>query len=163
MPNDTTNYTTNIAITFTLHSNDNPAPYSMKDCLGTISYSQAAALTFRGWIAEDLGTPDPNGATFTLKVQDLDYVLQNSATGVANWAVTFIPRTGTDWDSPFSNNQNTVSGSGGTNDGTGIFTLDVSSVSIKQPGNWDWSLMIQMTLPGVVKCFASDPEMEVGA
>lgn len=162
MPDDT-NYTTGVSVLFTLNSTHPSAPFNMTNCSGSISYSQATASDFQGWVAEDLGTPDPNGATFTLKVQDLDYLLQNSQTGVAFWAVTFIPRTGTTWNSPFSNNQNTISGNGGTNDGTGVFTLNTSTVAIKNTGTWDWSLMIQMTLPSVVKCFASDPEMEVGA
>lgn len=44
------------------------------------------------WVAEDIGTPEPNGATFTLKVDDLDYVAGSNVTGVGNWAVTFVPR-----------------------------------------------------------------------
>ena len=45
----------------------------------------------------------------------------------------------------------------------GVFTLDTGNVKIKNAGDWDWSLMVQMRMAdGVtIKCFSSDPEMEV--
>jgi hypothetical protein len=46
----------------------------------------------------------------------------------------------------------------------GRFTLDLGNVKIKNSGDWDWGLMVQMVLPGgAIKCFSSDPEMEVGS
>ena len=164
MSNGTTNYTTGLSVTFSFKSTASPAPYDMTGCSGTIT-TQNGSSTFTDWSAENLGTPDPNGATFALAVTDLDYVAQNSATGIANWAVTFIPRVGTTLSSPTANNQNTISGYGSTNNSNGTFTLFSGNTNaIKNTGNWDWSLMIQITLPNnVVKCFASDPEMEVGA
>jgi hypothetical protein len=41
---------------------------------------------------------------------------------------------------------------------------DASYVKIKNSGDWDWGLMVQMMLPGgAIECFSSDPEMEVGS
>jgi hypothetical protein len=49
-----------------------------------------------------------------------------------------------------------------SNDPPGVFTLNTGNVKIKNAGDWDYALMIQMTLPdGSIKCFSSDPEMEV--
>jgi hypothetical protein len=82
---------------------------------------------------------------------------------VANWALTFIPRGATSQQSPFGNNQNTISGNGATRS-DGLFTLNTGNVKIKNTGDWDWALMVQMVLPnGSVECFCSDPEMEVGS
>jgi hypothetical protein len=157
----TTNYTTAVSVTFEVHSLDNPAPYEVKKVSGTVDHSQTGQTTFTGWNALDIGTPEPNGATFTLMVADKDYSTSN-ATTVANWAVTFIPRGATNGQSPFGNNVNTIAGSSASNNGTGTFTLPINNVTIKSAGDWDWALMIQMVLPGsLIKCFSSDPEMEV--
>ena len=162
MPNNV--YTLAVSVKFTLYSSNSPAPYDISECEGTISYSDGSTVPFSGWVAENIGTPDPNGATFSIVVADSSYSSFNNVTSVANWAITFIPRgTSNTAQSPFANNQNTISGSGATNS-NGQFTLNLGNVSIKNGGDWDWSLMVQMVLPsGTVKCFASDPEMEVGA
>jgi hypothetical protein len=164
MSNGNTNYTTGLSVTFSLGSTAASTPYNITGCSGTIT-TQSGPVNFTGFVAENLGTPDPNGATFALMVTDLDYAAQNSATGIANWAVTFIPRgDDTTVSSPTSNSKNTITGSGYTNNANGTFTLFSGNTNaIKYTGTWDWSLMIQITLPNnVVKCFASDPEMEVG-
>jgi hypothetical protein len=154
--------TTAISVKFTLYSSAAPAPYNVAGCEGTIYYNDNTDVELEGWVAEVIGTPEPNGATFTLEVADSDYASGSNVTGVANWAVTFVPRGTTTAQSPFGNNVNTITGSGASND-NGVFTLDFGSQTIKNSGDWDWSLMIQMTLPsGTVKCFSSDPEMEVG-
>jgi len=164
MSNGDTNYTTGLSVTFSFKSTASPAPYDMTGCAGSITKQQGNPITFSDWSAENLGTPDPNGATFALAVTDLDYAAQNNATGIANWAVTFIPRAGTTMSSPTTNNKNTIAGSGYISNSNGTFTLFSGTTNaIKNTGDWDWSLMIQITLPNnVVKCFASDPEMEVG-
>ena len=160
MPNK---QTTAVTVTFTLYSSAASPPYKIAGLEGTISYNDGSDVDFTGWNPEDIGTPEPNGATFTLMVADSSYSTGNNETGVANWAVTFIPRAPTTAQSPFGNNQNTISGSGATNN-VGVFTLNLGNETIKNSGDWDWSLMIQMTLPdGTIKCFSSDPEMEVGA
>lgn len=163
MSNGNTNYTTGLSVTFSFKSTANSAPYNMTGISGTITKQTGNPVTFNDWSAEDLGTPDPNGATFALMVTDLDYASQNNTTGIANWAVTFIPRAGTTLSSPTANNKNTIAGSGFTNNANGTSTLFSGTTNaIKNSGDWDWSLMIQITLPNnVVKCFASDPEMEV--
>ena len=94
--------TTAVTVQFQLHSSASPAPYNMTDCAGTIYYNDNNQLDFDGWVAEDIGTPEPNGATFTLQVDDLDYVAAGNVTGVANWAVTFIPRGTTTAQSPLA-------------------------------------------------------------
>lgn len=155
--------TTAVTVTFTLYSSAANPPYEVSGCEGTIGYSDGSSVPFSGWSAEAVGTPQPNGASFTLKVADASYSSSSNVTGVANWALTFIPRGSTRAQSPFGNNQNTISGSGATNN-DGVFTLNLGNVTINNVGDWDWSLMIQMTLPdGTIKCFSSDPEMEVGS
>ena len=153
---------TAVSVTFTLDSSDAGPRYEIADCDGVISYDGSPDQRFDGWNAEDIGTPEPNGANFTLMVTDSSYDLGNQ-TGIANWALTFIPRGSTTELSPFGNNLNTISGSGGSNS-NGTFTLDTGNVKIKNAGDWDWGLMVQMTMPDgiTIKCFSSDPEMEVG-
>jgi hypothetical protein len=154
--------TTSVTVTFTLYTSDPNPPYDMSGCAGTITYSDAPNSSFNGWNAMSIGTPQASGAAFTLQIADASYSSGNNQTGIANWALTFIPRSGTSQQSPFGNNQNTIAGSGATNN-NGVFTLNLGNVKIKNAGNWDWCLVAQMTLPdGSVKCFASDPEMEVG-
>jgi hypothetical protein len=162
MPQQT--YTVSVSVTFTLYSSAGAPPYEVAGCQGLISYNDnTPAQAFNGWNAEDIGTPEPNGATFTLNVADASYSSSSNVTGVANWALTFIPRGGTNQQSPFSNNENTIAGNGATNN-NGVFTLNLgSNTRINNVGNWDWALMIQMVLPdGTIECFSSDPEMEVG-
>src|SRR5215831_10955538 len=110
MPN-----TTALTVTFTLYSSDPNPPYDVSGCAGTITYSDGSDAQFNGWNAVDLGTPQPNGANFTLMVADSSYASGTNQTGVANWALTFIPRSGTSQQSPFGNNMNTIAGSGATN------------------------------------------------
>jgi hypothetical protein len=158
-----TNFTTDVAVTFTLYSSSPNPPYNVAGCDGKVTFADGTRTDFPGWNAMAVGTPQANGATFELYVADSSYSSGSNVTGVANWALTFIPRAGTSQQSPFGNNQNTISGSGATNN-NGVFALNLGNAKIKNAGNWDWSLMIQMTLPGgTVKCFASDPEMEVGS
>jgi hypothetical protein len=128
--------TTAVSVTFRLDSSKPEPPYEVAHCDGEIRHN--------------LGEDDK-------------YVAGSNETGVANWALTFIPRAPTTAQSPFGNNQNTINGSGGSNS-NGTFTLDTGNVKIKIVGDWDWSLMVQMTMPGgtTIKCFSSDPEMEVG-
>jgi hypothetical protein len=156
MPN-----TTAVAVTMTLDSSATAAPFLISNCSGVITYADGSTGQWGGWAAEDLGTPEPNGATFTLNVVDTSYPL--NLTSVQNWALTFIPRGSTSQDSPFGNNVNTITGMGAANT-NGNFALDLGGAKIKNAGDWDWALMVQMQLSsGEIRCFASDPEMEVGA
>ena len=157
--------TTAVSVTFTLYSTDGTLPYEIKGCDCTVSFDEGQPQTFNNWTAEAVGTPQPSGANFTIKVADAAYSSGSYETTVANWALTFIPRgDDNDTQSPFSNNESTIVGSGAlSNDPPGVFTLDTTSEKIKNEGDWDYSLMIQMNLPdGSIKCFSSDPEMEVG-
>jgi len=163
MPN--TVNTTGVSVTFTLYSANTTAPYNIAGCQGSISYSDGTTQPFSGWVAENIGTPQPNGATFSIVVADSSYSSVNNVTNVANWAITFIPRgSSTTTKSPCANNESTISGSGATNS-NGQFSLDLSRNPIKNAGDWDWSLMIQMVMSdgSTLKCFSSDPEMEVSA
>ena len=102
--------TTAVSVKFTLYSTTVSPPYEVAGCEGVISYDDGTSQSFNGWNAEDIGTPQPNGASFSLVVADSSYSSGNNQTGIANWA-----------------------------------------------------LIVQMTMAdGVtVKCFSSDPEMEV--
>jgi len=157
--------TTAVAVTFTLNTATNATPpYEVGSILGTVSYNDKGNSTFNTWTTEKVGTPQPAGADFSISVTDQGWSSGNQ-TGIANWALTFIPRGATNGSSPFGNNQNTITGNGasGSND---TFTLNFTggNPKIKNPGSWDWSLMVQMTLPGgQIHCFSSDPEMEVTA
>jgi hypothetical protein len=153
-----------VSVKFTLYSSIVNPPYEVAGCEGLIGYDDGTSQPFNSWNPQDIGTPQPNGATFTLTVADANYSTGNNQTGVANWALTFIPRAPTTAQSPFGNNQNTITNSGAANN-NGVFTLDTGNVKIRNAGDWDWSLMIQMTMADgtTVKCFSSDPEMEVGS
>lgn len=157
--------TTAVSITFTLNSTAlaNTPPYEITGCTGLVSYSDNSSAPFNGWNALGIGTPQANGATFSLTVVDTGYSSSNQ-TGIANWALTFIPRgaQNSSNQSPFGNNQNTFTGSGASSPNGGTFTLAIGSHKIKNAGNWDWMLMIQVVLPNhQINCYASDPEMEV--
>jgi hypothetical protein len=155
--------TTALSLLCSLYSGTGQAPpFEMSDVSGTISYNNAPDVPFEGWSEEGLATPIAGGASFTLAIQDMSYSASYVA-NVANWALTFIPRGATSQQSPFGNNQNTISGNGATRS-DGLFTLNTGNVKIKNTGDWDWALMVQMVLPnGSVECFCSDPEMEVGS
>ena len=154
--------TTAVSVKFTLYSSTISPPYEVAGCEGVISYDDGTSQPFNSWNAEDIGTPQPNGASFSLVVADSSYSAGNNQTGIANWALTFIPRAPTTAQSPFGNNQNTITGPGVTNN-NGQFTLNIGNVKIKNAGDWDWGLMVQMTMAdgATMKCFSSDPEMEV--
>jgi hypothetical protein len=147
-----------------LYSSAATLPYEIAGCDCTVTFDDGSSQSFDDWTAEAVGTPQPSGADFTVEVADASYSSGSYETNIANWALTFIPRgTATSAQSPFGNNQSTISGSGATNS-DGVFTLDTSNAKIKNTGDWDYALMVQMTLPdGSIECFASDPEMEVGS
>lgn len=155
--------TTAVNVCFNLTSLSSGPPYEVAGCQGSIVYNDnTPVLHFQGFDTETIGTPQPNGATFKLQVYDADFA--NNQTRVANWALTCIPRGSTQAQSPFDNNQNTISGAGAASDGNGTFTLDVGNARIQNTGDWDYALLIQMVMPDTsIKCFSSDPEMEVGA
>ena len=95
--------TSGVTVVFGLDSCDAAPPYEITTCTTTVNADGGGSETFQGWGGVNFGTPDANGATFAVNVVDANYA--NDATTVANWALTCIPRTGTTWDSPFSNNQ----------------------------------------------------------
>ena len=164
MPN--TNVTTSgVFVQFTLSSSSATAPFNMTDCQGQVNYSDGSNQPFYNWAAAVLGSVDSNGATLAITVVDASYVASSNVTSVANWAITFIPRgANATSQSPVGNNQSTILGSGATDPANnGRFVLPVTNVKIKNTGNFDWMLMIQMVLSdgSTIKCFASDPEMEV--
>ncbi len=164
MPNDTL-YATGVSVTFTLYSANSPAPFNIAGCDGQVNFSDGSSQQFPNWAAANLGTPEPNGASLAVTVADSSYSSSGNVTGVGNWAITFIPRgANATSQSPVGNNQSTITGTGATNN-NGQFALPLSNVSIKNSGDFDWMLMVQMIMSdGVtIKCFASDPEMEVGA
>lgn len=136
-------------------------PYDFDTVAGQVLFTDGSTSPIDGWTAESVGTPQPSGAAFTLNLVDSAYSATNQ-TSVANWALTFLPRPGTSQASPFGNNLNTLTGSGSSGNG-GTFNLDIGSNKIKNPGNWDWTLVVQIQLSdGTIHCFASDPEMDVG-
>lgn len=156
MPN-----TTAVTATITLNTAVNTLPpYNVLSIAGTVFYDNNGSSAFNTFAAENIGTPQPNGASFQLSVTDSGYSASNQ-TGIGNWALTFIPRSPTAPQSPFGNNVNTITGNGGTGSGN-TWTLNTGNNKIKNAGSWDWSLMVQMNMPGgAIHCFASDPEMDV--
>ena len=135
----------------------------MSLCEGVIAYSSGPDANFTGWNDESIGTPIASGAAFYLSIEDTAWNSTTNNTQVAGWSLTFLPRPGNSLASPFGNNQNTITG--GANAGVnGSFPLvnGTPNEKIKNGGNWDWVFMVQMSVGGVIHCFASDPEMEVG-
>lgn len=155
--------TVQVAVTFTLDSSIGSPPFNIAGCSGIVSYNDSTpAKPWGGWNAVDIGIPVSGGAAFTVNVVDSSYAVNQTV--VKNWALTFLPRGATSDTSPFSSNQNTVAGSGGTTVLPGNTSLDLSSVKIKNAGDWDWTLMVQMQMSDTeIHCFASDPEMDVDA
>jgi hypothetical protein len=150
-----------VIVKFTLNS-ASPSPFFINKVAGEIEFSDGSSRLFSGFDPLDVGAPQSGGAAFYVLVHD-----ENStgpATGVENWAVTFLPRSGTSDPSPVSP-QNDIVGNGASSV-MGDFVLGLPpSVKIKPrktAGSWDWSLMVQMVLPGGdTHCFVSDPEMDV--
>lgn len=157
--------TTAVSVTFTLNSaTDTTPPYEISGITGRVDYDGGVSSTyFNTWAPETVGTPQSSGADFNLAVTDAGYNSASNATSIGNWSVTFIPRSPTTAASPFGNNVNTITGTGGTN-ANGTFTLNTGNNKIKNAGGWDWALLVQIIIPGspsVTRCFASDPEMDV--
>ena len=155
--------TLQVAVTFTLDSSIASPPYLIGNCSGLITYNDSTPpKPWGGWNAVDIGTPVSSGAALTVNVIDSNYPVNQTV--VKNWALTFLPRGTTNDVSPFGTNQNTVAGAGGTVVIPGNTSLALSNVKIKNAGDWDWSLMVQMQMSDTeIHCFASDPEMDVDA
>jgi hypothetical protein len=156
--------TQSVAVQLSLGSTQNASPFNITKCQSTITDVDGQSEQYSGWNPQDVGKPKAGGADFTLRVEDLDYASNNKTT-VENWVLTCLRRGGTKDASPFSANDSSISGSGGTLASPGIFTLDLKNAKIKNAGSWDWSLLVQIAMPDntTVKCFVSDPEMDVQA
>ena len=154
--------TTAVTINLTCNSiEESVPPYNFALLGGLVAYSNNTSAPFSGFSAEAVGTPQPSCAAFQLNVTDEGYNSTTNVTSIGNWALTFIPRSPTTQDSPFGNNVNTITGNGATGL-NGTFALNIGNVKIKNAGSWDWTLMIQINMPGgAIHCFASDPEMDV--
>ena len=152
--------TVSVAVTFTLDSSIPQPPYNVATCSVLITYTDNSNVTLSGWGAEGLGTPQPSGAAFSLVIKDSN---PSPLSAINNWGLTCIPRSPTTAASPFGNNASTITGNGSQPAGGG-FPLNIGNNKIKNAGYWDWTLMVQVVCAdGVtVKCFGSDPEMEVG-
>lgn len=163
MPDPTT---TAIDITFDLNTTSNVPPFNVSGCTADIT-TDGVSIPTPGWGQEHIRKLAANGAEFSVKVRD---GASAPATGIGYWALTYIRRTDASDASPFANNKSIIQGRGGVL-ADGCFTLDLAegqgngrSIKIKNAGDWDWSLMVQMICPGsVIKCFGSDPEMKVDA
>lgn len=159
--------TSSVTITLTLNSTGAQPPYNMSGCLCAVTLDDGSTTSVTDWTLESIPHPPPNGngADFTLKIIDDGYNGGSNPSSVAGWALTFLPRPGTSQASPFGNNQNTLTGGSVANANSSVFTLNVGNAKIKQSGKWDWVLIVQMNtgLAGsqTIKCFASDPEMDV--
>jgi len=155
--------TASVTVQLSLKSTLNTPPFNITDCQSTITDENGHKSTYSGWNPQDVGKPKADGADFTLTVQDLDYSSTNETT-LANWVLTCLRRGDTDKFSPFSANDSSIAGKGGTLTSPGIFKLDLKNAKIKNAGSWDWSLLVQIVMPDkTVKCFVSDPEMDVQA
>lgn len=168
MPNPNAK-TTAVTVTLTLTSTADGPPYNISGCSTLVTYDNSNPDTLPGWGDAHLASPQANGASFGIVLADTN--APPKITSVLNWALTCIPRAGTTAASPFNNNAASITGSGSTS-ANGGFTLNFGNGNsnngpkIQNAGAWDWSLMVQIvcTDGGVstVKCFGSDPEMEVG-
>jgi hypothetical protein len=155
--------TQSVAVQLSLKSSQNTPPFNITECQSTITDVGGKSSHYSGWNPQDVGKPQTGGADFTLTVQDLDYA--SNKTTIANWVLTCLRRGATKEASPFSANDSSIAGNGGTLMSAGIFTLDLKNAKIKNAGSWDWSLLVQIVMPDqtTVKCFVSDPEMDVQA
>ena len=155
--------TASVTVQLSLKSTLNTPPFNITDCQSTITDENGNKSTYSGWNPQDVGKPKADGADFTLTVQDLDY--PSNKTTLANWVLTCLRRGATKEASPFSANDSSITGNGGTLTSPGIFKLDLKNAKIKNAGSWDWSLLVQIVMPDqtTVKCFVSDPEMDVQA
>lgn len=168
MPNSLT--TSAVTVTLTIDSSIAAPPYNVANCSTRITFSDSTSVLLGGWGNAALGTPQPSGATFNLVVVDSN---SQPITSLLNWALTCIPRAPTTAASPFGSNASSIAGSGSTPGDGGGLSLNFGNTNnpgnnnpkIKNAGTWDWALMVQVVCAdGVtVKCFGSDPEMEVGA
>jgi hypothetical protein len=156
---------TTVTVTFNLDSSASAPPYNMSSQMScAVTYDDGPTQNFDNFATEALGTLANSGATFTLRVVDSNYA--NSATTVGNWALTCIPRAPTTGASPFQGQNSTITnpnnGVSSTNS-NGTFTLSTGNATLKNSGKWDWSLMVQMIMSDgtTIKCFASDPEMDI--
>lgn len=160
--------TSKVTVTFNLDSSASQPPYNVSPAMTCqVEYSDGSTPgQYPNFTAEVIGTPQNGGAQFVLNVVDSSYSSTNT-TNVGNWALTCIPR-GSSPTSPFqgqgsptitdpSGNQPSSTNSNGT------FTLATGNATIANAGTWDWSLMVQMIMADgtTIKCFASDPEMDV--
>jgi hypothetical protein len=154
--------TQSVAVQLSLKSSQSTSPFNITECHSTITEVGGHQDHYSGWNPQDVGKPQAGGAGFTLTVQDLDYA--SNKTTLANWVLTCLPRGATKEASPFSANDSSITGNGGTA-AAGIFTLDLKNAKIKNAGSWDWSLLVQVVMSDqtTVKCFVSDPEMDVQA
>ena len=162
--------TTAVTVTLTIDSSIPAPPYNVATCSTLITYSDNSNITVPGWGIAAIGTPQGPGAAFNVTVKDSNL---SPIASIVNWALTCIPRAPTTSASPFGNNASSIGGSGsvpGAGGGLGLNFGNTNNPSnnnprIKNAGTWDWSLMVQVVCAdGVtVKCFGSDPEMEVGA
>ena len=155
--------TQSVAVQLSLKSSQNTSPFNITECQSTITEVGGKSQHYSGWNPQDVGKPQAGGADFTLTVQDLDYA--SNETTLANWVLTCLRRGATREASPFSANESSITGQGGKLTSPGIFTLDLKNAKIKNAGSWDWSLLVQVVMPDktTVKCFVSDPEMDVQA
>ena len=168
MPSNNQGKTTNL-VTFTVQVSSNQAnpPFVASNCSASVNFSDGSSQNFGSWAAEDIGTPPQAGANLALDVVDTAWTSDNQ-TQIVGWALNFLPRPGTNQNSPISSNL--MSGGAATSD-NGTFHLILSTANgsgiIKNSGNttkdWDWSLMVQMQLSDgqTIKCFVSDPEMQM--
>jgi len=154
--------TQSVAVQLSLRSLQPKPPFNITECESTITDVNGGKSHYSGWNPQDVGKPQGGGADFTLAVQDLDY--GSNETSLAYWVLTCLPRGDTKDASPFSANDSSIAGKGGTLTSAGIFTLDLKKAKIKNAGSWDWSLLVQIVMPNeTLKCFVSDPEMDVQA
>jgi hypothetical protein len=156
---------TSVAVTFNLDSSATTPPYNMSNqmtCL--VTYDDSSTQSFSNFATEAIGTLANGGAAFTLNVVDANW--GNGPTSIGNWALTCIPRNSATGVSPFQAQNSTItdppSGASYTNNG-GTFTLSTQNAKLTNSGKWDWSLMVQIIMSDntTIKCFASDPEMDI--
>jgi hypothetical protein len=154
--------TTSVTAYLTFDSSQSTPPFAFTGSVATIIDASGGLKSTSNWAQEKIDNPDATkGASFTINLTDANGSTLYS--DIKNWVVTFVPRSPTTDASPFGPNTS-LSGSGAALV-NGLINLDFGKARIKHvpagTAAWDWSLLVQVNVGGTIRCYASDPEMDV--
>ena len=167
MPSNNQGKTTSV-VTFTVQVSSNQAdpPFVASNCSASVTFADGSSQNYGSWAASDIGTPPQSGAALALDVVDTAWTTSNQ-TQVVGWALDFLPGPGRTEQSDQQQPDVWRSRHFKQRDVHLILSTANGSGILKNSGNstkdWDWSLMVQMQLSDgqTIKCFVSDPEMQM--